>query len=50
MNPKSMSGWIVFAGILMLIAGVMAMFEGLIALMEDEYFVPSQSGFLVLDC
>ena len=49
MNPKSMSGWIVFAGILMLIAGVMAMFEGLIALMEDEYFVPSQSGFLVLD-
>ena len=49
MNPKSMSGWIVFAGILMLIAGVMAMFEGLIALIEDEYFVPSQSGFLVLD-
>ena len=49
MNPKSMSGWIVLDGILMLIAGVMAMFEGLIALMEDEYFVPSQSGFLVLD-
>ena len=36
MNPKSMSGWIVFAGILMLIAGVMAMFEGLIALMEES--------------
>jgi uncharacterized membrane protein len=49
MNPKSMSGWIAFAGILMLIAGGIAMFEGFIALGEDEYFIPTQSGFLVLD-
>jgi hypothetical protein len=49
MNSKSMAGWIGFAGILMLIVGSIDFFQGLIALFEDEYFVVTASGFLVVD-
>ena len=49
MNSKSMAGWIGFAGILMLIIGSIDFFQGLIALFEDEYFVVTQAGFLVVD-
>ena len=49
MNSKSMAGWIGFAGILMLIVGSIDFFQGLIALFEDEYFVVTGSGFLVVD-
>ena len=49
MNSKSMAGWIGFAGILMLIIGSIDFFQGLIALFEDEYFVVTRSGFLVVD-
>jgi uncharacterized membrane protein (DUF2068 family) len=49
MNSKSMAGWIGFAGILMLIIGSIDFFQGLVALFEDEYFVVSSSGFLVVD-
>ena len=49
MNSKSMAGWIGFAGILMLIVGGLDFFQGLIALFEDEYYVPTESGFLVFD-
>ncbi len=49
MNSKSMAGWIAFAGILMLIVGGIDFFQGLIALIEDEYYVPTGSGFLVFD-
>ncbi len=49
MNSKSMAGWIGFAGILMLIIGAIDFFQGLIALLEDNYFVPTASGFLVFD-
>ena len=49
MNSKSMAGWIGFAGILMLIIGFIDFFQGLIALFEDEYFVVTGSGFLVVD-
>jgi uncharacterized membrane protein (DUF2068 family) len=49
MNEKSMAGWIGFAGILMLIIGSIDFFQGLIALFEDEYFVVTQAGFLVVD-
>jgi len=49
MNSKSMAGWIGFAGILMLIVGSIDFFQGLIALFEDEYFVVTRSGFLVVD-
>ena len=49
MNSKSMAGWIGFAGILMLIVGSIDFFQGLIALFEDEYFVVTRSGYLVVD-
>ena len=49
MNSKSMAGWIGFAGMLMLIIGSIDFFQGLIALFEDEYFVVTASGFLVVD-
>ena len=49
MNSKSMAGWIGFAGILMLIIGAIDFFQGLVALFEDEYFVVTDAGLLVLD-
>jgi hypothetical protein len=49
MSSRSMAGWIGFAGIVMLIIGGIDFFQGLIALFEDEYYVVTQSGFLVVD-
>ena len=49
MNSKSMAGWIGFAAIVLLIVGAIDFFQGLIAVFENEYFVPTGSGFLVLD-
>jgi hypothetical protein len=49
MNSRSMAGWIGFAGIVMVILGAIAFFEGLIALLKDNYYVVTQSGFLVFD-
>lgn len=49
MSSRSMAGWIGFAGMLMLILGGVDVFQGLIALFEDEYYVPTQAGFLVVD-
>ena len=49
MNSRSMAGWIGFAGILMVILGGLAFFEGLIALLRDDYYVVTQSGYLVFD-
>jgi hypothetical protein len=49
MNSKSMAGWIGFAGILMLVVGSIDFMQGLIALFEDEYYVVTGSGFLVVD-
>lgn len=49
MNSRSMAGWIGFAGIVTLILGGLAFFEGLIALLRDNYYVPTQGGFLVVN-
>jgi len=49
MNGKSMAGWIGFAGIVMLIVGAIDFFQGWIAIFEDEYFIPTQAGYLVVD-
>ena len=49
MNDRSMSGWIGFAGILMVILGGISFLEGLIALARDNYYVPTQSGLLLFD-
>jgi len=44
-----MAGWIGFAAIVLVILGGINFFQGLIAVVEDEYFVPTESGFLVFD-
>jgi hypothetical protein len=49
MSTKSMAGWIGFAGIMMVIIGAIDFFQGLIALIEDDYYVPTRAGFLVVD-
>ena len=49
MNSRSMAGWIGFAGILMMLLGGLSVFEGLIALLEDNYYVVTASGYLLFD-
>ena len=49
MNSRSMAGWIGFAGIMMVLLGGLSVFQGLIALLEDNYYVPTQSGYLLFD-
>ena len=49
MNSRSMAGWIGFAGILMVLLGGLSIFQGLIALLEDDYYVPTQAGYLIFD-
>ncbi len=49
MNTRSMAGWIGFAGILMVILGGISVFEGLIALIRDNYYVVTPSGYLLFD-
>jgi hypothetical protein len=49
MNSKSMAGWIGFASIMLVIVGGIDFFQGLVAVFEDEYYVPTGSGFLVFD-
>jgi len=48
-NDRSMAGWIGFAGLIILIIGGLDVFQGLIALLEDNYFVVSRSGYLAVD-
>ena len=50
MNTKgSMAGWIGFAGVVMFLIGGLNMFQGLVAVFDDEYFVPTRSGLLLVD-
>ena len=44
-----MAGWIGFARILMVIIGFVDFFQGLIALLEDDYYAVTRSGFLLVD-
>jgi hypothetical protein len=49
MNARSMAGWIGFGGLVMILLGGLAFFQGLIAVIEDDYYVVTRSGFLVFD-
>jgi hypothetical protein len=50
MNAKgSMAGWIGFAGVVLFIVGGLNMFQGLVAIFDDEYFIPTRAGFLLVD-
>src|SRR3954469_7911020 len=46
---RSMAGWVGFAGIVMVIIGGVDLCQGLIALLTDNYYVVSRSGFLAVD-
>jgi hypothetical protein len=49
-RPTGMSGWvgwIVFAGIMMVMLGTFHIIDGLIALFNDEYFLVAKSGLTV---
>ncbi len=46
-SPTGMSGWvgwIVFAGVMMVLLGSFHIIEGLIAVFQDEYFLVTKSG------
>ena len=46
---RSMAGWVGFAGMVMVIVGGIDICQGLIALLTDNYYVVSRSGFLAVD-
>jgi hypothetical protein len=43
------TGWIVFAGFLMVIIGSLEVFQGLIAIIRDEYYVLTPEQIVVFD-
>jgi hypothetical protein len=43
------SGWISFAGIVIIIVGGMDMLQGLVAIFKDEYVVATSKGVAILD-
>ncbi len=43
------TGWVYFAGIMMVVAGIFQMIAGLTALLNDEWFLVTQENMLVFD-
>lgn len=41
------SGWIVFAGMMLMVVGMFQAIEGLVALFNDSYYVVSKNGLVV---
>jgi hypothetical protein len=48
-RSSSWTGWIGFAGLLMIIVGALQAFEGLIAIIRDEYYVLTPERIIVFD-
>jgi hypothetical protein len=46
-DASKWTGWIGFAGVLMIILGALHAFQGLVAIFRDEYFLVSSSGLAV---
>ena len=49
MNENAWTGWIVFAGWLIIIIGSLNFFEGLIAIIRDKYYVLGPNQIVVFD-
>jgi hypothetical protein len=49
MKTSSWSGWVGFAGWLMLLIGALEFFEGLIAIIRDKYYVLAPNQIIVFD-
>jgi hypothetical protein len=48
-SQDAWSGWISFAGIVIIIVGGMDMLQGLVAIFKDEYVVATSKGLAILD-
>ena len=48
-QENSWSGWIVFAGFVLLIVGVMDMLQGFFGILEDDYVVATAKGLAIVD-
>ena len=46
---SSWGGWIVFAGIVLLMIGAIDVLQGLVAIFEDEYVVATRRGLAIID-
>jgi hypothetical protein len=48
-SQDAWSGWIGFAGIVIIIVGAMDVLQGLMAIFEDDYVVATQKGLAIVD-
>jgi hypothetical protein len=48
-SQDAWSGWIAFAGIVIIIVGVMDVLQGFVAILEDQYVVATREGLAILD-
>jgi hypothetical protein len=48
-SQDAWSGWISFAGIVIIIVGAMDILQGFVAILEDEYVVATREGLAILD-
>jgi hypothetical protein len=48
-SQDAWSGWISFAGIVIIIVGVMDVIQGFVAIIKDEYVVATAKGLAILD-
>jgi hypothetical protein len=46
-EPTGWVGWIIFAGIMMMLLGTFHIFEGFIALFHKSYYIVGQSGLTI---
>jgi len=48
-SENAWSGWIAFAGFLILIVGAMDILQGFLAILEDDYVVATRKGLAIVD-
>ena len=48
-SPRAWSGWIGFAGLMLLIIGAIDFFEGLIAVIRDNYYAVARGQIFIMD-
>ena len=48
-SPRAWSGWIGFAGLLIMIIGAIDFFEGLIAVIRKEYYAFTPQGLIIFN-
>ena len=48
-QDSSWSGWIVFAGFVLVLVGAMDAIQGFVAIIKDEYVVATAKGLAIVD-